>query len=1000
MPNQSDSAMTLDPTVVYPDPRNPAEWIDRRHFLAVAGASVALAGATGCSPRPAPRGEIVPYVRQPEQLTPGIPLRFASAMELAGNAIGLLVTSHEGRPTKIEGNPEHSGSLGSSDVFAQGSLLNLYDPDRSRGVRRGNVPATWEDALAAVRAALEAQRGQNGAGVRVLTGATTSPTFHALMAELLRQFKQAKWVRYEPCGRDAASEGTQRAFGESLQPVFDFAKADVVLALGADFLSCGPGTVRYQRDFADRRRVREHGTGGIAPEKMNRLYVVESTLSTTGVNAEHRLALKPSTIEVFARSLAAELKIPGAPSAAKLPESAQAWLGPLARDLLAHGGRSLVLVGDHFPASLHALGHAINHVLGNIGSTVRFIAPLSPPATEADSFTQLVRDMNAGQVQVLLIVGTNPVYTAPADLMFADALKKVKFVAHMGSHVDETAAMCTWHLPESHYLESWGDARGVDGTVLIQQPLIEPLYRSRSALEFIAALTGPERRGRELVREHWRTVRGNPNDFDAFWDRTVQKGVLAEPTVPAKEVKLSAGWPKGSTPIPEEETLEVEFRPDPTLFDGRFANNGWLQELPKPVTKLTWGNAVLLGPATAARFGIRNGPASRGGQHGGVEADVVELRYRDRTVRAPAFILPGHADGAITLYLGHGRTRAGQVGNQVGFDAYALRTSDALGVGRGVEIAKTDQTEMLACTQLHHAMNYNEPVQHTTAAEFARKPQFITSRREKEIEKAAVTALSDGEPPPPAERESRIFPLTLYSEWTYPAHKWAMAIDLSACTGCSACVVACQSENNSPVVGKEQVLRAREMHWIRIDRYVTNTGEFFQPVPCMHCENAPCEYVCPVGATVHSHDGLNDMVYNRCVGTRYCSNNCPYKVRRFNFLTFQDWETNTLKLGRNPEVTVRSRGVMEKCTYCVQRIRAAEIASERTRMPIPDGTLQTACQQACPSQAIRFGDLNDSNAEVRKWKEQPHHYALLADLNTHPRTTYLAAVRNPNPELK
>ena len=995
MGDRRDTLLTLDPAAVYPDPRAPSEAVDRRHFLAVVGASAAAAGVAGCSPRPAPPGEIVPYVRPPEQLTPGVPLTFATAMELAGSAVGLLVTSRDGRPTKVEGNTHHPGSLGSSDVFTQASLLGLYDPDRSKQVTRRGVPATWDGAVAALRTALAAQREQDGAGVRVLTGATTSPTLVGLMGELLASFKRARWVRYEPCGRDAADAGTEQAFGKSVHPVYDFTKADIVLSLDADFLACEPGTVRYQRDFADRRRIRV-GTA----DRMNRLYAVESMLTTTGANADHRLALKPSEVESFARALAGELEVPGAPPSGPLPDTARAWLGPLARNLLAHKGRSLVLVGDGQPAAAHALGHALNHALGNIGTTVRFTAPVAAgPTTGADGFDQLVRDIDAGRVDVLLVLGTNPVYTAPADLSFADALKKVRLAAHLGLYSDETAAACEWHLPAAHDLEAWGDARGFDGTAAIQQPLIEPLYGGRSATELLAAtLTGTDRSGRDIVRDHWRTVRGNPADFDAFWEQAVQKGVIAG-AASAKDVTLSPDWAKGSQPVPADGGLELEFRPDPCMFDGRFANNGWLQELPKPVTKLTWGNAALLSPATAASLGIRQIADGRGGQHGGVETDVVELRYRGRSVRAPAFVVSGHADGAVTVYLGHGRTRAGRVGTGVGFDAYRLRTSDASGFGRGLEVAKTGDRETLACTQSHHAMGGHDPVRHTTAAEFARNPHFITPPLDTAAEKAAVTTVSAGDLPPAAERDRRLVPLSLFPEWPYPGRKWGMAIDLSACTGCSACVVACQAENNIPVVGKEQVVRAREMHWIRVDRYTDGPASYAQPVPCMQCENAPCELVCPVGATVHSADGLNDMVYNRCVGTRYCSNNCPYKVRRFNFLAFADFTTESLKLLHNPDVTVRSRGVMEKCTYCVQRIRTAEVEAERTGAAISDGRVRTACQQACPSRAISFGDLNDPVAEVRGWKDQPHYYALLEELNTRPRTTYLAAVRNPNPEM-
>jgi Fe-S-cluster-containing dehydrogenase component len=992
-PTARHAASDFDP--VYPDPENPGEVVDRRQFLAVVGASAALAGVVGCSPRPAPPGEIVPYVRPPAQATPGVPLTFATAAELAGVGLGLIATSRDGRPTKLEGNPGHPASLGGCDLFSQASLLGLYDPDRSKQVTRRGAPATWDDAVAVLRAALADQRPADGAGVRVLTGAIGSPTLAAVLEEFLGTFKQARWVRHEPWAADAAVEGARRAFGEAVRPVYDFAKADVVVSLGADFLACEPGTVRYQRDFADRRRV-----GGVTADGMNRLYAVESMLTVTGANADHRLAVKPSQVEAFARALAAELGVSRAPPAGALPEPLRAWTSPLARDLLAHRGRSLVVVGAGQPASLHALGHVINHTLGNIGSTVRFAAP--PDSLPApDDLPRLVRDLDAGRVEVLLILGANPSYTAPANLEFAAAVRKVKRTVHLGLHADETAAVCEWHLPEAHPLECWGDVCGPDGTVAVQQPLIRPLYGGRSAAELLAALLpGRDRNGRVLVREHWRSVMSDVKDFDTPWEQAVQTGVVPGPAAKPVGVKVTDGWAnRASATAGTDGSLELEFHPDPCVYDGRFATNGWLQELPKPVTKLTWGNAAFLSPTTAAALGLRQQAEHKGGQHGGVEADVVELRYRGRVVRAPAFVLDGHADGAVTVHLGHGRTRAGKVGTGVGFSAYSLRTSDARGFGPGLEVVKTGERAVLACTQLHHVMNDREPVQQTTAEEFSRNPRFIPNPLNGAAEKAAVTALTDGEPPPAADRDPRVRPLTLYPEWEYPARRWAMAIDLTVCTGCSACVVACQAENNIPVVGKEQVLRGREMHWIRVDRYTAAGRQFFQPVPCMQCEKAPCEVVCPVAATVHSADGLNDMVYNRCVGTRYCSNNCPYKVRRFNFLQYADYGTDSLKLLNNPEVTVRTRGVMEKCTYCTQRIRNAEIEAERTGTPIPDFRVQTACQQACPSRAISFGDANDPAAEVRRWKDQPHNYSLLGGLNTQPRTTYLAAVRNPNPDM-
>jgi len=984
--------------------------VDRRQFLAVMGASAALAGAAGCSPKPAPAGHLAPYVRQPEPLVPGRQLTFATAFALGGAAVGLLVASREGRPVKIEGNPTHPGSLGATDVYAQASLLDLYDPDRSKGVICRGAPRAPEEALAALRAAVAAQRPKRGAGLRVLTGAVASPTLGGLLAGLFREFPEAVWVRHEPAA-GAAGEGARRAFGEPLHPVYDFSKADVVVALDADFLGCEPGTVHYQRQFADRRRVRFKDAAGVRPAGMNRLYAVETMLTTTGAVADHRLPLKPSRVEAFARALAAELGVAGAPPAGPLPAEAHAWIKPLADDLRAHRGRGLVLVGDGQAAPLHALGHAVNAALGNFGATVHFTDPVEARPTEAAAdLRRLADDLTAGRVELLLVFGTNPAYTAPADLDFAAALRRAGLSFHLGPYRDETAAACHWHVNEAHYLETWGDARGFDGTAAIQQPLVEPLYGGRSPIEFVAAATAAgDVPGLELVRNHWRAELGKRGDFDAAWRSALQDGVIPGTALPRRQVNLRPDWAKDSPPADEPAGPEVQFRPDPTVYDGRFANNGWLQELPKPVTKLTWGNAAVMSPATAARLGVRRPEArSPGGEHGHAEADVVELRYRGRTVRAPAWVLPGHADDAVTLHLGHGRTAAGRVGTGVGFDAYRLRPADAPWIGGGLEVVKTGATEAVACTQYHHPMGTGEkdPVRHYTAGDVRDGLAPIEPPRAEAAAKAAVTAVGTDPARPGGERDPRLVPLSLYPEYPYEGRKWGMAIDLSACTGCSACVVACQAENNIPVVGKAEVLRGREMHWIRVDSRTAGDPDradgaayFFQPVPCMHCEKAPCEVVCPVGATVHSSDGLNDMVYNRCVGTRYCSNNCPYKVRRFNFLQYADFDTVSLKLLHNPEVTVRSRGVMEKCTYCVQRLRAAGIDADAQDRPIPDGSVQTACQQACPSRAIVFGDLNDAGSEVRRWKAEPHDYGLLADLNTQPRTTYLAAVRNPNPAV-
>ncbi|HEY2989497.1 MAG TPA: TAT-variant-translocated molybdopterin oxidoreductase [Candidatus Binatia bacterium] len=970
-------------------PRQASVWLDggsRRDFLKLMGASLALAGLGACG-SPAPTSEkIVPYVKQPEGLVPGKPRFFATAFTHNGSAVGLLVESHEGRPTKIEGNPTHPASLGATDAFAQASILTLYDPDRSQVVTNAGAISTWSAFLSALNRELEGQRPSRGAGLRILTESVASPTLAAQMKTLLAKFPQAKWHRYEPAGRDNVRAGARLAFGEYVDAQYHFDRCDVILSLDADFLFCGGGSLRYARQFADKRRVR----AGRA--EMNRLYVVESAPSVTGAMADHRLPLKPSEIPGFARAVAARL------GAARKTKSEQPsprlarWTDAVARDLEKHRGASIVTAGARQPPIVHALAHAINETLGNVGATVTYTTPVEDnPTDPMASLIELAGDIEAGRVALLIILGGNPVFTAPADLRFQGLLSRVAFSVHLGLYEDETSARCHWHIPEAHYLESWSDARAYDGTATIVQPLIAPLYGGKSSHELLSALAGqPGRSGYDIVRDYWRS-RNRSKDFELFWRTALHDGVVAGTAFPAKPVKVKkvqSSEFKVSSPSPQtlnlepgtrNDSLEIIFAPDPTIFDGRFANNGWLQELPKPLTKLTWDNAVLISPATAERLGVSRRVGARGGEHGRIFVDVVELRYAGRTLSAPAWIMPGHADGCATVTFGYGRTRAGKVGTGAGFNAYAIRTSDAPWHGAGVEMRKAGAQYALACTQFHHNMEGRELVRAATFEAYRKNPDLARNKQHEEN-------------------------ATLYPGFKYEGYAWGMSIDTSACTGCNACVVACQAENNIPVVGKEEVTRGREMHWLRVDEYysgsIDNPETFHQPVPCMHCENAPCEIVCPVGATAHSHEGLNDMVYNRCVGTRYCSNNCPYKVRRFNFFQYSDFATPSLKLGRNPNVTVRSRGVMEKCTYCVQRINAAKIAAEKENRPVRDGEIATACQAACPAQAIVFGDLNDKNSRVAKLKADPLNYGLLTELNTRPRTTYLAKLKNPNPELK
>jgi molybdopterin-containing oxidoreductase family iron-sulfur binding subunit len=1035
-------------------PDEASEWADpvsRRRFLALAGASLALAGLSGCAQQ-APPEKIVPYVKQPEQMVLGKPLFFATAMALGGTAIGLLVESHEGRPTKVEGNPSHPASLGATDVFAQAAILGLYDPDRSAEVTYLGRPRGWEAAALEIRKLLAAQRGRKGAGLRLLTGTIASPTLADQMERLLKEYPEAKWVQYDPLAAENEAEGSRLAFGREVNTYYDLEKADVIVSLDADFLSCGQGGahLRYSRQYAARRKVWQEK----APE-MNRLYVVEGTPSVTGSVADHHIRVRTGLVGSFARALAAELHkgIEGDTALADiaagpdLPEEAAKAVGPIARDLLAHRGRCVVMAGYAQPPAVHALAHAMNQPLRNVGQTVFHTDPIIPPPADADvakrstrgpaGLRELVADMNGGAVEALFILGANPVYTAPADIDFRSALeglsRRKAMTVHHGLYQDESAEFCQWHVPETHFLEAWGDARSFNGVASVMQPLIGPLFGGRSAHDLLEAfMQGTQRPGYEIVRAYWAAHRpkGDGN-FEEFWRQSLNDGVIKGTELPVKPATLQSGWSAKNLPAVRAEAatpdnMEIVFRPDPTLYDGRFANNGWLQELPRPLSRLTWDNAAFVSPKTAEKLGVASDIKLgwHGGEHGKAFAPIVEVRSGSASERFPVWVMPGHADDAVTLHLGGGRTRAGKVGNTDGrFNAYKLRTADLPWWGGGGRVNKTGEEFTLACIQYHHGITdpaekqYKERhiVRHAKYEEYKEHPDF--ARHEAAEAKEHSTHPNPERLLPNVKEEDRPkigrMPLTLYGdEWKYPRYKWGMAIDLSSCTGCSACVIACQAENNIPVVGKEQVTRGREMHWLRVDRYyagdsVDNPQTFHQPVPCMQCENAPCELVCPVEATAHSHDGLNDMVYNRCVGTRYCSNNCPYKVRRFNFLYYnrERFLVPTLKMLSNPDVTVRTRGVMEKCTYCVQRIREAEIEAEKRGVRtgkdgrIRDGEVVTACQAVCPAGAIVFGDINDENSRVRKMKATPLDYGILADLNTRPRTTYLAAVRNPNPEM-
>jgi molybdopterin-containing oxidoreductase family iron-sulfur binding subunit len=952
-------------------PRQASEWTDtvsRRQFLNIMGASLALAGLSACTRNPVEK--IVPFVKAPEGIVPGKPLFYATALTQGGVATGVLVESQMGRPIKIEGNDLHPASLGATDARMQASILSLYDPDRSQVLKHLGDVRPWSSFLAALRDAMTAQKAGNGRGLRILTETVTSPTLAGQLDQVLAEMPEARWHQYEPVNRDSARQASRWAFGEDVDVHFDLSPARVILSLDADFLFAGAGSLKYIRDFTAGRRVSDAGHGGHeghgGGSEMNRLYMVESSFTSTGAKADHRLALSSREIEDFTRSLAANLGIavsPGSPGG-----RVSAWAAAVAKDLKAHPGHTAIIPGDAQPPAVHLLALAMNQALGNIGRTVFVTDPVEArPVIQGESIAELVRDMAARKVELLVILGGNPVYNAPADLRFGENLDMVGLRVHLSPYVDETSVRCHWHVPETHSLEMWSDARAFDGTASVIQPLIAPLYEGKSAHEIVAALSGQsDRTAHDAVREQWKkTV--NVADFEAWWRRTLHDGVVENTAFPARDVppvrldRLPMEGGRGAAGI------EIILRPDPSIHDGRFANNGWLQELPKPLTQLTWDNAALVSPALAQKLGLQN-------------EEMVEVTAGGSKITLAAWILPGLPGDSVTIHLGYGRTRAGRVGNGAGADAYLLRTSRQEWAGPA-ELKRTGRRGSLACTQLHHSMEGRHLIRSASLAEHNRNPHWAHELAH--------------EPDPS---------LTMYPPFEYNGNAWGMAVDLTACVGCNACVTACQAENNIPVVGKSQVMNGREMHWIRIDRYfeggLDQPQVLQQPVMCQHCENAPCEVVCPVQATVHNHEGLNDMIYNRCVGTRYCANNCPYKVRRFNFLQYSDQETASLRLLANPDVTVRTRGVMEKCSYCVQRINVARIEARKEDRPLSDGEIATACQQACPAGAIVFGDVNDPRSRVARLKASALNYGILADLNTRPRTTYLAEIRNPNPELE
>ncbi len=878
----------------------------RRRFLQTLGASISLAGLAGTGCIRLPEEKLAPYAHRPENRTPGTPVGYATALEIGGVAQGLLVTSFDGRPIKIEGNPSHPLNRGAADLLAQASVLEMYDPDRSFGALQSAKEASWDDFC---KWAKEQMTGDGG-DLCVLSEASNSPSLAALRSKFQGKFPKAEWYEYEAVSDDNVREGTLAAFGQNVLPVLELTDAKVIVSLDADLFAAGPPlAIKYARDFAAGRKLYDKDK----QKEMNRLYVIESLYTITGASADQRLACPPGEIAAIAAELANFLGIEGVP-AAKGPK--RPLLESIKTDLEEPGnrGHSLVVAGSRQPPEVHALVAAINYKLHNVGKTVIYYPdpqPKWPPYAAA--LESLVKRMNSGEVKTLLILGGNPVYNAPADLNFAEALKKVPNSVHLGLHVDETSEVCAWHLSRAHYLESWGDARTFNGTVSIVQPLIEPLFDGRSTIEVLSLIVDEKpRTGYDIVRETVKSLVGN--SFTEYrWKKLLAEGLIdGTEWKPVQIEKLASGAISGekSAPYssPAKGEYELVFYTD-KVHDGRFANNGWLQELPDPMTRLTWDNAAVMSEKTARSIGVQ-------------QDELLALSVEGAKVDAPVYFLPGMAEGVIGLALGYGRSVSGHIGTGVGKNAYPLRTAANSG-WRSVKAQPTGKKYRLATVQDHHIVDFYGK-------------QAVQDRIPVLIHEVSLANAYEGLRDKP--------PLSIFDEHKFDGappkgdpspvpehdrHKWGLAVDLSSCTGCGACVVACQAENNIPIVGKEQVLHGREMHWIRIDRYFRNTPDdamaVHQPVLCMHCQNAPCESVCPVAATTHSEEGLNMMTYNRCVGTRYCSNNCPYKVRRFNFFDYNRGTldnlyepdllrqpvTDLIKMQKNPDVTVRGRGVME-----------------------------------------------------------------------------------------
>ena len=990
--------IAIDPDKHREFPAEDADTLDatgRRNFMKVMGASMMMAGLTSCARQP--EEKIVPYVKPPEDAVAGRFSYYATAVPSAGYALGAVATSYEGRPTKIEGLVEHPASLGSSSIHAQASILDLYSPDRLETITHVGTLATWHQLVFEIGKAMQGVDAGQGAGLAILTETVTSPTIGKQMEKLLALYPMAQLFQHDPMGGNNARAGAFAAFGEFVAPIIDFKKAKVVVALDSNFLEEGPAHVRYSRDFSFTRAASATADAadyeareGFAHDEMSRLYVAECTPTLTGSAADHAVRLRFPLVETLARKIAQDLGVSGvtanAENVAALPA---AWLAAVMEDLAAHKGHAVVVAGDAQPPEVHALAHAINGALGAVESgLVSYIpSPEARPVDQQQSLAQLVETLNTGGVSLLVVLGGNPLYNTPGALKLAEAFGKATLRLHLSAEQNETSDLCHWVVPESHYLEAWGDIRAYDGTMSVIQPLIRPLYQSKSAPEILSLLLGEETlTDYDLVHGAW--INANGVDAESAWKAALAKGLVEGSAFAPKAVTHRLTFSEEAA-IPAQKGLDLVFRLDSRAGDGRHANNAWLQELPKPLTNLTWDNAVHLHPKTAAALELN-------------QEDVVLIQYEGLgvEVRGAVTLLYGHPENVATVHLGYGRQTVGFIGKDRGFNAYAAQKADSPWFATGATLSATGRTYLLARTEEHNNIEQS----HITQAQKAEDRHLVRAATLEAFKHDPAFAKKMGHEAPGRE-------ITLYKpeEKDWDGYSWGMTIDLNRCNGCAVCTIACQAENNIPIVGKKEVSNGREMHWIRVDRYFKGadiTGAdvetVHQPVPCMQCENAPCEPVCPVGATQHSEEGLNDMVYNRCIGTRYCANNCPYKVRRFNFFHYQIREGQDapqLKMMRNPNVTIRSRGVMEKCTFCVQRINKARIEAKREDRLIKDGEIKTACQTACPSQAIQFGNINDPQSKVSLAKQNPRDYGLLADIGTRPRTTYLAQLKNVHPNL-